>query len=593
MGSADYSPSAQRRAGPDAGATAPVTLPRGAYLGISLIALLLGAAAIVRSTSGVVTIEDSDLTNFFFKAADQILHGHPWAIYAVRGSGYTLTYPNYNPPVSIFLMAPLLALARTLHFAGTYGQQITFVSIPFVAFVFLLGYAAIVALRRLFPSIPETQRFLAYILIVFSPLTWQTFTIWYHIEQPLMLALLVGAVVALQARREGLAGLLAGLAVLTRTTALIPLIALGALLLFGRERRGLLRFGGVAVFVALVGFAPFFVIDRVNATYSLLSWRGTSDIGGNSIWALVKYDGAQAASPLRYMVDHVARRLDMYTAILFVVVVALLAVRRLGLSAYSREAWAVLAIATLAVPMLSKNIWPYYYLEPFVFLLIWEFASMHDRRAGVWRWPILTFGFLSVSATLSQFIGLRSVGAGDRIVVGVLEFCAMLAFALAVWYRARAGRVEPALAMATPPQARAAPTRRFTFGRRQPAQRPVWPSASGPAPDAAGMPGAPSPGWQSGPVRPPEGWRPPSSVPLGPSRPAPAWPPPPQSSQISGSWTPPGQPAPAPPAPGWDTPPSLRPAPPEERPPSGPAGGGADWLNSPPPMPPRGTTRDN
>ena len=40
-----------------------------------------------------------------------------------------------------------------------------------------------------------------------------------------------GAVLALQARREGLAGLLAGLAVLSRTTALMPLMALGVLLL--------------------------------------------------------------------------------------------------------------------------------------------------------------------------------------------------------------------------------------------------------------------------------------------------------------------------------------------------------------------------
>ena len=65
--------------------------------------------------------------------------------------------------------------------------------------------------------------------------------------------------------------------------------------------------------------------------------------------------------------------------------VAVLAVRRLGVSPYGREAWAVLAIATLAVPMLTKNNWPYYYLEPFVFMLIWEFASMHDRRLAVWR----------------------------------------------------------------------------------------------------------------------------------------------------------------------------------------------------------------
>lgn len=60
---------------------------------------------------------------------------------------------------------------------------------------------------------------------------------------------------------------------------------------------------------------------------------------------------------------------------------------------------------------------------------------MHDRRAGLWRWPVLSLGFLAVAATLSDFIGLHSVGAGDRIAVGVLQFAAMLAFVLAIWSR--------------------------------------------------------------------------------------------------------------------------------------------------------------
>jgi hypothetical protein len=549
MGAAEHIPSAQRRGGPDVGTPAPVTLPRGAYLIVSLLAFLLGAAAIVRGTRADATIEDSDLTNFFFKAADQILHGHPFAIYAVRGSGYTLTYPNYNPPISIFLMAPLLALARMLGLGANSGAVISFVAIPFSAFVFLLGYTTIAALRRLFPSIPETQAFLAYVLIVFSPLMWQTFITWYHIEQPLMLALLVAAVITLQARRPELAGVLAALAVLSRTTALIPLIALCALLFFERDWRGLLRFGGVAAFVTALGLAPFFIADRADTMYSLVSWRGASEIGGNSIWTLVSYDGPQAASPLRYTIDHIARRLDMYTVILFVLIVAFLAVRRLRISAYGREAWAVLAIAALAVPMLSKNNWPYYYLEPFVFLLIWEFASMHDRRAGVWRWPLLTFGFLSVAATLSQFIGLRSVGAADRIVVGLLECGAMLAFALAVWSRARAGRIEPALAAAPPQRTGSAPGRRFTFGRRRaPAgAQPLWPASDAPGapgaqPRSAGWPGPANSGWQSGPVRPPEGWRPASSTVQLPPPSSPAWPPPP-NSQTSGGWPPPTPPS--------------------------------------------------
>lgn len=547
-----------RRPGPGGGGTPPpVTVPRGAYVGVSLAAIVVGAVALVRGTRGVVTIQDSDLTNFFFPAADKILQGNPWAIYAVRASG---NYPNYNPPVSIFLMAPLLALARALGFAANPGELITFVSMPFLAFVLLLGYVTVVALRRLFPAIPETQRFLAYLLMLFSPLVWQNFTNWYHLEQPMMLALLVAAVVLFQARREGLAGLLAGLAVLSRTTAIVPLIAFGVLLIVGREWRALLRFGSIAALVAGVGFAPFFLFDRRDTTYSLVSWRGTAEIGGNSIWALFKYDGTAAASPLRYTLDHVVRRLDMYTVILVVAVVAFLAARRLRVSGYGREAWAVLAIATLAVPMLSKNNWPYYYLEPFVFLLVWEFASMHDRRTALWRWPVLTFGFLSIAATLSQFIGLRSVGALDRVAVGLVEFGAMLAFAVAVWYRVQAGRVEPALA---PQVARQMPDRQA--GMPAPSARGALADAAAPAPGAprgyAAAPGpygppapppeAPAPlhtGWTAPPAAPGEGaW--PAFPPPAQANPMPGWPAPTQPGQSSSKNSPPQSPRTA--EPGW------------------------------------------
>jgi hypothetical protein len=515
---------------------APPRIPLAAYVGAAVVAWLLGAAAIVRSTRALTSADDSDLTSFFFRSAQLILQGHPWSIYAVRAFG---GYPNYNPPLSIFLMAPLLKLAQSIGLAGNIGAEISFVSFPFIGFVVLLAYATIVALQRLFPAISETQRFLAFILILFSPLTWQTFTIWYHLEQPMMLALLVGAIVAFQARREALGGTLAGLAVLSRTTAVVPLVAFGVLLIVCREWRALLRFGGAAAAVAAVGFAPFFLFDRKDTVYSLVSWRGGAEIGGNSIWTIFKYDGTQAQSPLAYALDHFARRLDMYVVVAVVVVLAILAVRRLGVSPYSREAWAVLAIAALAVPMLTKNNWPYYYLEPFVFLLIWEFASMHDRRVGTWRWPVLTFTFLSVAATLSQFIGLRSVGALDRIAVGVIEFGAMAAFVAAIWYRAQAGPVVPVGGASLGAQAVAPGGRRGAAGAAGPQGAPAgrtgwtWPAMM----RRNAAPPAPAP-------RPPEGWRPAGQSQVGPMHA------PPEGWQPAGQGGPGRAPAPQPPE-GW------------------------------------------
>lgn len=408
-----------------------IRVPSWAYPLVTVASLLLGAEAVIRGTSAFTGIGDSDLTNFFFKSADYILRGDPWHMYAVRGSGATATYPNFNPPLSIFLIALFRGIGHALHADRNFGAQITFVALPFMVFVPLLGYLVLRALRVFYPEMPETQRLLAYMLVVLSPLTWQSYGTWYHIEQSMMLCLLVGSMLALQQRREGLAGVLAGAALMTRTTALFPLIGLGVLLLMEREWRGLAKWAGAIALVVVVVMGPFVLGDRANVSYSFLTWRGGAPVGGNSIWALLA-----AIRPL----SGLARRLDAPSVVIFVAAAAYVVWRRLRISAYGRDAWAVLAIAALATPMLSKTNWPYYYLEPFILLLVWEFTSMHDRLAGVWRWPVLTFGFLMVAATLSQYIGLRSVGALDRISVGLLEFAAMLSFAGAVWRRLQAAK---------------------------------------------------------------------------------------------------------------------------------------------------------
>jgi hypothetical protein len=492
----------QGRGQDQAQGSAPIDVPRWAYPALTVASLLVGVTALVRGTRALITIADSDLTNFFFKSADYILNGDPWHMYAVNVGGY----PNYNPPLSIFLMAPLLALGRALGFTNP-GAEITFVTLPFLLLIPLLAFLVIYALRVLYPGIPETQRLLAFVLVALGPLSWQTMATWYHVEQPLMLCLLIGAMLALQSRRAALAGVLAGLAVLTRTTAVVPLIALGVLLLLGRDWRALLKVGGIGALVAAIGLAPFFLFDRRDTLYSLVQWRGTAIIGSNSIWTIL------ASTPL----DGVARRLDFYAVVLFVIIITFLAGRRFNITAYSRDAWAVLALATLAVPLLSKTNWPYYYLEPFIFLLVWEFASMHDRRAGLWRWPVLAISFLAVTATLSQYIYLRSVGPGDRILVGLLEFAAMGAFVILVWVRLGAAKPQANPQPALNPMP-SAPTTPWTppggspaFQRRsEPSRPPDWlpgviggPTAPDYRPNQAPLPPLDNPMRK---VQPPDEW---------------------------------------------------------------------------------------
>lgn len=411
---------------------------------MAAVSLALGITYIIRGTSDLASPVQSDLTNFFLKSAGYILDGEAWRLYAVRSSVPLSIAANDGPPLVVFLYAPLLALSRIIGI-GDYRWQIIVVSLPFAPLVPLLGYTVLQALSRLDRGLHGAPRLLAFIFITLSPLAWLCYSNWYHLELPLMLCLLVPAVLALQSGREILAGVLAGLAALTAITSLFPLFALGVLLLSCRRWGSALRMGGVGGAIFLLGLAPFYILDRANFVYSFVSWRPRQQIAANSIWTFFAYSGD--ANRLRDVLDAVARRLDMPAIIVLITLVSWLAARRLHVTAGEREAWGVMALAALALPMLTKSVWPYYHLQPFVLLLIWEFGTLRHRETEVWRWPVLSAGFLLVAATLSHYIGLKSLGALDRLALGLVQPGLMALFALAIWYRLVEGRTAAADAM--------------------------------------------------------------------------------------------------------------------------------------------------
>jgi hypothetical protein len=253
-----------------------------------------------------------------------------------------------------------------------------------------------------------------------------------------MIGLLVTTVIALQAGRDILAGVLGGLTLLTGLTAALPLLALVALLYATGQVRTVWRTGGLAVLILALGIAPFLLADQHDTAYSLITFRPGRPIGGNSIWVLVNFDRPHDLASL-------VRRLDTPAEALVCIAAGYAAATRLRASVHSVEVWAVLAIGALALPMLVKVNWPYYYTAPFVLMLIWELGSLHDRT-GAARWPVLTVGYLIVASTLSPYVGTTSIGLGDRVITGTAEFAVMAGFAAAIWYRLEsdAAGVRPA-----------------------------------------------------------------------------------------------------------------------------------------------------
>lgn len=443
-------------------------LVRHRYLLASIVAVFVAILGAVQSAP------DSDLLTFFIPSAHYILAGQPFHMYQVRA--YGVAYPNANPPLAIFLMAPAVALADKLGLSSNYHYLIGIVTIEFFPICLLLAYEVDATLRRLAPELADPLRYLVFLLALFSPLLWQSMLVWNHVEQPLMLYFLLLGLRLLQsprlsrnqpgsrlsaaqrgpglaqAQRDLLAGVCFGLALYSRSTALLALFPIFAALVWQRDWRGVIRAGVATAAVVIIGLAPFLLIDPSNTIISLETFHGHLAIGGNSIWTLF------VGTPL----EQIAQHLDTlaFTGLAFIL--AFLAAQRLGIRARDRSIYGAVALCLLTFPFLNKTVWSYYYLEPFVFLLIWEFATFtaySGQRSQFWsqlgRAPIITLVYLSITMTLSSYISLHSVDPFFRRLTGVVEFGLMLSFMLAIWYRAREATPPITHPMGLPTQAKA------------------------------------------------------------------------------------------------------------------------------------------
>src|SRR5262249_53281310 len=110
-----------------------------------------------------------------------------------------------------------------------------------------------------------------------------------HIEHPLMLFLVLAGVRSLLLRRLNRAAIFVGLALLTRSSAVLYLIPLALLVLAERNWKNwkeALRFGGVALLTLGLGLLPFALADPRDLIYSLLTFHGLLPVGGGSVWGL-------------------------------------------------------------------------------------------------------------------------------------------------------------------------------------------------------------------------------------------------------------------------------------------------------------------
>jgi glycosyl transferase family 87 len=411
----------------------PGTVQR--VVGLGLLAVLVGVVTIVQGTANIVVAPtDSDLLVFFLPAAQRIVEGTPFHVYDVHASNGALLEVT---PLSFWWMAIPLGLGQALGIgqvescvAAAFGTLdcrtvVWMVGLAFLPFVLLLGAVGVLAARLVNPALRRDDALLAGALIVLSPLLWLAYTEWWHPEQVLMLLLVVAGAWQLQRRRSVSAGVLFGLAMLTRPTALGPIAALLTLVLVERSWRRLVTVAATAGIVVGLGMLPYLLVDGRQTFEALFTYRGEISVG-NSIWAFVR------GVPI---LGELIRAYDRWIVLAVTVVMALLAGRWRGVTSNGAGAWGVMAIALMLVTLLGKRTWPYYYAEALVFLVIWEVAARSGGLQRGWRWPSLTVLYLLVTATLAQYMGLQSISDGGPVLrmMVVAQFVGIGVVAVGVW----------------------------------------------------------------------------------------------------------------------------------------------------------------
>jgi hypothetical protein len=358
----------------DVARAAPFAAP-ARWLRTGGIALLVALYCGLWNLAARLPLNRTDLDAFFLPAARIALSGHPLDVYSVRYMG---NYPNANGPLSLAPLTLASAIAAWQGWLSDMELRRVVVMTIFAPFVLLMAREAVAAVDRLRGApFSGAGRIIAYAVFALSPEIWHSMLFYGHIEQPIMLWLALAGIRQLTGKRPARAGLLLGLALLTRSSAVMLALPLAALLARDRCWRALIRFGATLAGTVGVILLPFMLADGGNVWYSLVSFRGELPIGGGSFWGLT-WDTPLASIGLRFD--------GLSVLLMSLLLTSIVLLRRRDLSLASPALYLLLALSSLCFALLIKTLWPYYFLEPFTFLTIWWLGIIPKPASGFWAW---------------------------------------------------------------------------------------------------------------------------------------------------------------------------------------------------------------
>ena len=364
----------------------------------------------------------SDLDNFFLPAVRIALNGHPLLVYTAR---FQDVIGNDNGPLGLL---PLTAVAGLLSWFGWLDDERLrrmLIVAAFSIFSLLMAREAVAAIDRLRGvSLGGLSRLLAYGVFAASPTLVNAVLGYGHIEQPMTVWLVLLAVRLLARGRSAGSGISFGLAILTRSLAALPMIPLALLLLVRGRWRPVVVLGASAALVVTLGLIPFVLADPTDTIYSLLTHRANLPVGGGSLWQLL------AGTAFRW----IPQRADVLFVLGLAVLLSLVVITaRRDLEPSSRDIYGLLALTALSLPLLAKSVWPYYFLDAYVFGAVWWLGQASPLA---WRRHLIG-AVLPITATVGTLLTEYEMGFGpgpvrlrEGVVMGVVLSILTAALAL-------------------------------------------------------------------------------------------------------------------------------------------------------------------
>ncbi|HET7466503.1 MAG TPA: hypothetical protein VFL29_07535 [Candidatus Dormibacteraeota bacterium] len=381
---------------------------------------------------GLLPFQPTDLDIFFWPSAKIAAQGHPLLVYSAGGHAL---YPNANGPVALLPLSLVAVVLNLVGWLDATTQRRAIAMGVFCLFILLMAREAVLTIERLRGArLNPSRRLLAYSILTLNTLAWQSVAGYGHIEQPIEIWLLLLAARWVDKRPLN-AGLAFGLAIMTRSSAVLMAVPLG----LAGVRRGLR--GAIAFFAAAAGavaaiLAPFLLADPDEVVHSLFTYRGSLQVGAGSVWSLTR--GSQLESVVQHW--------DIVVVVAAVAATNLWLARGGGLEGGRLLAAMTLTSATFA--MLAKTVWPYYFFEVFTLGFVWA--------AGTWRSADGVVRLVLLPVAVAIYGLLAEVGSEQHLPLDLVRIegtsvFVMLALTIAwvMWFARREAPPPAGIAPAT------------------------------------------------------------------------------------------------------------------------------------------------